>query len=817
MISRNTRRVMLGTAALTVFFPSVASAGVAEKYGVTTADSAAKKSNVTASATEAADESGNEIIVTAQRREQTLQDVPLSVTAISGDSIEKAKISSITDLQTSTPGLNATTSNRPATSSSFSIRGVGTSGNDPGLEGAVGFSVDEVYRARSGSSLGDFVDIDRIEVLRGPQGTLFGKNTTAGVIQVTTRKPNLAKAEGFLEGTVGNYNLKRLQGAVNTPIIADRLAVRIVGGYNFRDGFLRDSVTGNTYSDRNRFNLAAKVLFEVSPDVSAYLVVDYAESHESCCVTVRFTNAQSAGANAPYIAFLATRAALNGTTYPVVPTPTLRNVALNMDPVNRNQDRGVMFKLSAKLGAADLTSITSYRSFHDFEDNDIDFTGADIASQKIDFRLRVLSQEVRLQGSGLDGHLDWLVGGFYANEKIKYQERASIGSDAGPYFTLLSPALANVGYVRAPDSFGGDSRQTNNTFAVFTHNIFTITDGLHFTAGLRYTSEDKAAVSNPIGFATTPVAGALAPIGQLNNPYNLGLKEHAFSGTAVLDYHWSPDVMTYASYSRGYKSGGFGLGNASAGPVYSRLLACTASGNVAASGTVVGTIYRCDPRDPRFKAETVNSYEIGMRTQFFDHRGTFNLTFFRGEYKNLQLNIFNGFRFELANAGSAVSQGVEGEAGFKLATGLRLSANLSYLDAKFGSSVPSVASGEPALGGTRLNNSPRWSGAFSASLDRPISNSVSIFARPEVYFRTSTLSSTRVTTAGGKAIMPGITLFNMTGGLRFNDWLEVSAYCRNCTNVTYPVVYSSSVAQPGSKDYFLGSPAEYGASLRFKF
>src|SRR3546814_2131027 len=152
----------------------------------------------------------SEIIVTAQRRAQSLQNVPLAVTAVSGESLEEARITSVTDLQTATPGLRTQTANRPATSTSIQLRGVGTSGNDAGLEAAVGFSVDGIYRSRSGAGLGDFVDVESVEVLRGPQGTLYGKNTTAGVIEVTTRKPDLTDIEGYARSEEHTSELQSL-------------------------------------------------------------------------------------------------------------------------------------------------------------------------------------------------------------------------------------------------------------------------------------------------------------------------------------------------------------------------------------------------------------------------------------------------------------------------------------------------------------------------------------------------------------------------------------------------------------------------------
>ena len=763
--------------------------------------------------------SDDEIIVTAQRRDQRLQDVPLAVTAIGGDALESGRINSITDLQTSTPGLTAVTGNRPGTSSSFSLRGVGTSGNDPGLEAAVGFSVDGVPRMRSGAGLGDFVDVESVEVLRGPQGTLFGKNTSAGVIQVTTRKPDLEEVGGFMEGTYGNYNLTTFRGAVNAPVAPGKAALRFSFGYNKRDGFLKDVSSGASYNNRDRFNFSGKLLLQATEAVEVLLSADYAEVDESCCQSVRLTNAQAAGGgNAAYVGLLNLLATSHGNTYPVTPTPNAFRTSVNGRVVNANKDRGVQMQIKADLGSADLISVSSYRKFSDLAGNDVDFTGADLVRQRVTSDLSIFTQELRLQGDAFNGKLDWLVGGFFSSDKVKYSESVSSGTDLNTYFTASSAALSGL-YPTLTDAYGTRARQNSKSYAIFTHNIINITDSLHLTAGLRWTKEDKSAVGNPYYNGPNNASifrSAVSPIGARANAYNLELKDDAFSGTAAIDYRWTPDIMTYASFSRGYKAGGFGLGRDAAGPVYSRNAACAPAGATPVV-TVPVNVFQCRPVDPRFKPETVKSFEIGLRSQFIDQRLTFNLTLFQADYKNLQLNTFTGTGFFLSNAGAATSKGAEVELGFKIADGVRLGGNLNYLDATFGKSVPAVVNGEPALAGQNLNCASKWSGAFNADFDVPISESIHLFARPEVYFRSSFAPPTRLTSTGTFLLLPSVTLFNLSGGVRVNDKWSVSAFCRNCTNKHFVATAFASVAQTGSRDGFLANPAEYGVSARFDF
>jgi outer membrane receptor protein involved in Fe transport len=754
-----------------------------------------------------------EIIVTAQRRSENLQGVPLAVTAIGGAVLERAQITDVVSLQTSTPGFNAVTSSRPATSTTFSLRGFGTSGNDPGFEAAVALVVDDVYRARSGAGLGDLVDISNIEVLRGPQGTLFGKNTTAGVIKVTTRRPNLTDFEGFADATVGNYSLVRVRTAANLPIISDKAALRVSFGYQSRDGFIKDPFTRATYNDRNRFTITGKFLAEITPDIEAYIVADYSEADENCCQPQRFTNADR-----PYVAYLAGVAAANGSSYPIVPTYGTSYSAANAPMANNNKDRGIQLQLKADLGGGmQLTSVTAARKFDDLIDADVDYTGADLLRFKVGFGLKTFTQELRLQGSAFDDKLDWLVGGFLSDERIRYSESVGIGAATLGYAAILSPSFAGL-YPAQADAAGNHASQNTKSYSLFTHNIFEITEGLKLTAGLRWTTEKKHGVNTPYynnPASQLPYSGYVA-LGFQSYAYDMNYKKSDFSGTASLSYQWTPAIMTYASYSRGFKAGGFALGRDGGGPVYSRVASCSTSGAVAYSAPAL-TIYQCDPVDPRFKAESVDSYEVGLRSQFFDRRLTLNLTAFRADITDLQINTHTGTGYFASNAGTARSQGFEAETSLRVVPGITLNANLTYLDTSFGPDVPSVVSGEPSPAGQALTGATKWSGAVSANLDLPVTAKVDFFARPELYFRSSAYTLTRVGSDGLPLKIPSYQLINFSAGVRIDRRFEVSAFCRNCADKTYPSLIFTSVFQPGSKDVFPGNPAEYGLSLRYEW
>ena len=760
---------------------------------------------------ESADDTDDGVIeVTAQRREQNLQEVPISITVFSGEALEQAQITDVIDLQTSTPGFQASTANRPATSSSFFLRGFGTAGSDPGIEAAVGVVIDDVYRARSGNGLGDLVDISGLEVLRGPQGTLFGKNTTAGVIKVTTRRPNLSNFEGFGELTVGNHDLVRFRGATNVPIVQDSAALRFSFGYQSRDGFIDDPLANTSYNDRNLFTFSGKFLWEIAPGFEAYIVGDYSEIDESCCQSVRFSNP-----NNPLPALGAMLAAANGASFPNPATPTEFTTSVNRPVINTNRDRGIQLQLNIDLGGAELSSITAYRDFNDFTTNDVDFSGLDLLGQTIDFGIETFTQEIRLQGNALAGRLDWLIGGFYADERIDNIASIAVGGDLNAFAGFLGlPPI----YPAQEDAFGSVARQDGTSFSIFTHNIYEITAGLNLTAGLRWTREEKDGgttgfFNNPA--SVLPVAG-FAPVGFLSFPFDVSFNQSDFSGTASLSYQFTPDILAYASYSRGFKAGGIALGRDSAGRQFSVNPACSPN-NMIAFAVPGLTVFQCDPLDPTFEDETVDSYELGLRSQFLDRRITFNLTAFRADIEDLQQNTFTGTGFFVSNAGSARSQGLEIEAAARLSSSISIGGNVSYLDTEFGAEVPSVANGEPPLGGQDLGAAPEWSGAIFASFELPLSGKLEFFARPEYYFQSSTFTSTRVASDGSALTVDGYGLLNVSAGLRIGDQFQVSAFCRNCTDEVYNSLIFASVFQPGFRDGFLGNPAEYGVSLRFNW
>ncbi|HEX6218352.1 MAG TPA: TonB-dependent receptor plug domain-containing protein, partial [Sphingomicrobium sp.] len=491
------------------------------------------------------DESGQTIVVTAQGRRQLLQDVPLAVQAVGGQQLQNSGATDIRALNQLAPSLLVSSTGSEANGSAR-IRGIGTVGDNPGLESSVAVFVDGVYRSRSGIGLNELGEVERIEVARGPQGTLFGRNASAGLIHIITRRPEY-EFGGMVELTYGNYDHIRGQAGLTGPI-GESLAFRLDAVYVRRDGFYDVvNAAGGTESDvndRNRIFTRGQLLFEPNDALSVRLIADFSTRDESCCgavyIQTRETFDPTPGqpgdfATAPSNRIIDVLTSLGG-FIPSVGDPFNRQLAITPGRTYEGEttDWGASLHIDYDFGGATLTSITAYRDYINYFPSDTDYTNVDILFRADDdnaFReFNTFTQEVRLQGSAFGGLLDWLVGGYYANEDLHVRDNITFGSQYGAFaacrlIATINPAAvlrnpANVGCLSptgravltgafgaaAPIILGGIDRlstvnnvgdnfsnyfQDSTNWAVFTHNIFNITDTLSLTVGLRYTSENK--------------------------------------------------------------------------------------------------------------------------------------------------------------------------------------------------------------------------------------------------------------------------------------------------------------------------------------
>lgn len=459
----------------------------------------------------------DEIIVTATKRPQTLQEVPIAVSVVSADTIEKSNIRDLIDIQTSVPSLRVTQLQN-ASQTNFTIRGFGNGANNPGIESSVGVFIDGVYRSRSAAAILDLPTLERVEILRGPQSTLFGKNVSAGAISITTKSPEFEWG-GSVEATYGNFDQINFKGSLTGPI-TDTLAFRVSGSTNNRDGYYTNIVDGTDQNERDRWAVRAQLLWEPSDVLSFRLIGDYNKLDENCCGAIQVINGlatQIIGAPAPF-----------GLGAPISPAgdPFARQVAVDTDTFNRLTGKGISLQADWDLGFAALTSITSYREQSDNADTDVDFSGADLAKNPQDRNYETFTQEIRLASVG-DNRFDWMIGGFYFDESVAFQRNVVFGTEMRVFADLLAMAAGTslleaegASQVAAalttgpgavfptlgplsPVPFGGsfvpgtgvfgDYTMDDTSFSVFGQFDYDITDRLTLSGGIAYLDDSKEA------------------------------------------------------------------------------------------------------------------------------------------------------------------------------------------------------------------------------------------------------------------------------------------------------------------------------------
>ena len=362
----------------------------------------------------------SDIIVTATRRNEALSDVPMAVSAVNAETLEYTGATDIRQLNQVSPSLLVSSSSSEAGAGVARIRGIGTVGDNPGLESSVGLFIDGVYRNRTGVGLTELGPLDRIEVLRGPQGTLFGRNTSAGLISIITAKPRFTpEVSGQVD--VGNYDMRRLEASLTGPL-SDTIAARLDGVYMKRDGFLKDVISGRRVNDRDRWLLRGQVLFQPSDNFSFRVVGDYSKRDEECCAAPYLPARDTVNVGGSIEEQPSTFAAiLRGLGAVINDDPFDRRVSITpgRDFQSDVKDGGISGEAVYDMGWAELTSLTAWRYDKWTRGQDADFNNLDILSRPSDGnafnRFKTFSQEVRLQGNAWENRLDWLVGGYYAN------------------------------------------------------------------------------------------------------------------------------------------------------------------------------------------------------------------------------------------------------------------------------------------------------------------------------------------------------------------------------------------------------------------
>ncbi len=699
----------------------------------------------------------NVIIVTATLREADVQDIPIAVTAVSPEQLQRQGINDIRALGDVSSSFNIQSSQTESQGTSIRLRGVGTTGNNIGLESSVGVFIDGVYQSRPGVALGDLVDVERLEVLRGPQGTLFGRNTSAGALNITTRRPDLNEFEGFANASYGNYNFVNVQGGVSVPLVQDSLAFRATGSYRYREGYLDNEFTDTESHNRDRYVVRGQMLWEPTPDISLRIIGDYQHTDENCCdaVILRETELVAAGAFAAY--------GLPNDGVVSSGFPALEElVASSQGFVNNIEQWGISGELKWDFGGAELTYIGAYRDFEGVSRQD-DFTGlltysvagaTDPTAQPLVDTIQTQTHELRLQGSFFDDRIDWLIGGFYSDENIEENTSLTLGRDyqrsvgANLFPTLglaLGPnplqAFTAFGNGGVPvDAAGATANnlynQEGESFSVFTHNVFRLSDQISFTLGARYTDETKdgsyqqLSASNPAclaianalvgGPGSVPIPAALAGLGgpalaltcfpfatpadtpfaaflPLPRTFDDTFEDEELTYVVNINYEPNDDLLFYLSHSHGFKSGGF---------------------NLDSSAAVGGA-------DPSFLSEEVDAYEFGIKSELWNGDVRANFALFYMDLSNFQVLEFTGIQFQTFNVSGAESVGAELELNAQFSDYISGNMALTVVDAKYDDECDFGGTLAAATGlcGARLTNAPVFTGLWGLTYDGPINDS----------------------------------------------------------------------------------------------
>ena len=815
---------------------------------------------------------GNDIIVTATGRAQRSQDIPIAVNVVGGEQLENSGISDIRGLRQIAPSFQATTGQSTATGVVLRIRGIGTAGDNPGFEPSVGVFVDGVFRARAGLALADLPPIDRVEVLRGPQGTLFGRNTSAGALNIITQKPSF-NLGGYAEASYGNLDEIELKAGVTGPV-SETLAVRLDGGYHKRDGYIKDVNSDRRFNDLDRWSVRGQALFE-KDDVSFRLIADYARTDEQCCGALN-TNSGFAQPGTPAFAASAViqgLAAANGLTGIVTPfNPKDREVAYSpaRDLTEKMREWGVSGQLDWDLGGVELTSITAWRDWKATRGMDVDFSGIDRAyRENMPIGMRDFTQEIRLKGTAFDDHVDWLIGGFYLNEKLNYTERTRFGTQGAQYVDAFINALTDAA-VPGPTGFqifqsipnaplvgqvllasnpqlaaaaaqagvldtfltplpgpqagqgqvGDRYRVDTEAFALFTHNIIDFNDNVSLTLGLRYNHETKKLdadlQSNLPGCATLQST-------------RYGLYRQALQGlpsglgNAIFNLVCNPVVNPeFNGIYRDKRSESKLTGTAKLSVkldervmVYGGYDRGYKSGGYNLDRGSFDTAFLggngAQASDLEFGNEDVDSFEFGVKTDL-STAFQFNANAFYTELKGYQNLAFEGNNFVVQNFDKVVAQGVELESIIRPAPNLNIMLGYSYIDTEVKDPVAGPDNGLP------LTNSPKHVVTGAVTWTPQLSSNVGGLLHVD-WRMNSDANTINDPVAVPFTTNDGYTIVNARAGLNFgpDQNYAVEFYVENLFNKYYNITAFPIPEQSASFAVYPAPPRLYGVKLRAKF
>ncbi|HEX7874587.1 MAG TPA: TonB-dependent receptor [Sphingobium sp.] len=763
------------------------------------------------SADAAADDAANggEIMVVARKTAENVQQVPIPITVITSEALTRQNLTNFTNFQYKFPAFSVYLTNPKQLN--LGIRGIGNNGfNTDGIDGSVGVFVDGVYTGRQGMVSNDFNDIADVELLRGPQGTLFGKNTTAGAVLINTLKPSFEwGATG--EATIGNFNFHEFKGSITGPLIKDKLAIRVSGFYSDREGTYFNVLNGVRQNARQSSGIRGQLLFTPNDDLSVRIIGTH--SRQEFNTAGPMTLGIYATALQNRMAAIGQNVVIGSAENPIVGIDSPLNAQTEMDSGSAevNYDIGDMGR---------LTSITAYQYWSCFTNNDNDNTQLDaIRDYGSCNREDQWSQELRWE-SPRGKPIEATVGGFLSRQRLKVDSRIQFGSQyhiyaANPSTTTFpnvgSATWANGAYANAVNGAGFQSLATfrTNTDAVF-GNVSIRPDAerkLSIDLGLRYTWErrsefyDGSVASNPGGLSaaqltTLSASGANAQLGTVRD----SLRDKALSGEAGINYKVTPDIFIYAKYARGNKSAGFNL----------------LPYNAAA-------ITRGATQQVR--GEIADSFEAGIKTSFFDHKVIFNLNAFHTVVRNYQANIAvsNGttaiVRY-LANVGSLTSDGVEAEMETFLAPGLHTKGFVGYNHAFYSNFTNSPCPPQSAptlicdLTGRQVPWAPKWTADFTIDYTHSVSETADVYGLFDVNWRSQQNTTTILDPSG---VIKGYALASARAGIKLDHGkYDVQFWVENLFDKAYYINLLGVNTATGFIQGYPGNPRTMGMTVRAK-
>jgi iron complex outermembrane receptor protein len=726
----------------------------------------------------------NEIIVTAQRKAQSIQDVPVSVTAFSGATLEARSANDINDAVAFAPNVAVTTGPTGGSFGGFFIRGVGQLDNSIALDPGVGVYVDDIYIARLQASSVDLLDLARLEVLRGPQGTLFGRNTIGGAISLVTIEPSVTETSVRVRGTTGSRSRYDLSAALNVPV-SETTAIRAVGFTRNQRGWGRNVYTGDTFGDVNENGGRLKLKFEPNENFVVLLQGDYMQARNSPAHQILLGWNPQAGITIPIPPpgrpFFRPGVSPTGVPFPVgVGDDRSDDKSLNFASVPAQLDidnGGISLTMTGDLGGVILKSITGWRKFNETSFTDFDATGFVLYDNASRLEQRQISQELQLQGRIAD-RADFLLGAFYFHEDAFNNVNLCTGTNQA---RLVNRCLRSNNNIWLKTS----------SFAVFGQATWDITDSISLFAGGRYTTETKnqandSLLDNRDAVTTVLPPFVMPPPGQTRValPYTqVSGTFNAFTPRVGVNVQLADRVRAYASYAEGFKSGGFN-GRPSSQQIIS------------------------------FDPESVRTYEIGLKTEFFDRQLRINTAVFQSDYKDQQLLVFTAVSglFETRNAGDSRIRGFEVEADANISERLSLRASLGHLDAGYRRLSTQVAG---ITLDTPLPLTPEWTYSLSGEYRQPLGTIGELQLRADWQYRSEVSFQLE---ADPLERQPGYGLLNLRATWVLpDDRFRVAVFGTNVTDQFYLTNAQDATSGNGVAFGGVGRPAEWGLELDVRF